>query len=161
MGFFTITEDEAKDQRIPPDSKFTVVCFTPRGGSKHGYSEVVAKGRATGTIGLNLDPGTYRVCINSLGSRYEEDRTNWVREFTVGGNTPDEIKKLRRLKPRWAKGRQTSDGARWSCTFPGCHQTSTSEMGAALHEFEVHLGIDPLKSGRAEVKEALTKSLRQ
>lgn len=114
---------------------------------------------ADGTFGLSLDEGNYRLCINSLATG-PEDRCKWTRDFTVGEYTEEEMKKLNRLKAKWAKPIHMSEGARWNCTYPGCNNSATSHRGAALHEHRDHLGIDPLQATRADVIKATKKAMR-
>ena len=158
MAFFTITEDAEKGEYIPSDSGFVIVSVAPYGGSKKGYSEVVFQGTATESIGVNLDPGVYRIKVvgNDAG-----ERVLWGRTFTVGATNEADVKKLRNMKPKWAKAMNTTQGARWYCKFPGgCDYKATSVMGAVMHEYKEHLGMDPLKAGRSEVKEAVAKATR-
>lgn len=158
MAFFTIAEDPEKGEFIPSDSGFIIVSVTPHGGSKKGYSEVVAQGQATESIGVNLDPGLYRIKVNGNDSG---ERIMWGRTFTVGVTNDADLKKLRNMKTKWAKAINTTRGARWNCQFPGgCSYSATSVMGAVMHEYKEHLGMDPLKAGRQEIKEAVTKATR-
>lgn len=163
MAFITIGEDEAKGERIPADAVFTLVSVEAKGGSKHGLSEVILRGRATESIGVNLDPGFYRLKVNALNSDNEEDRVLWRRDIKVGMEDEAAYRKLKSMKPKWAKPINTSDGARWNCKFPGgCNYKATSIIGSVMHEFKAHLAMDPLKQGvtPAKVKEAVEKATR-
>jgi hypothetical protein len=160
VAFITIGEDEAKDERIPQDANFTLVSVQAKGGSKHGETEVILRGRATGSIGVNLDPGVYRIKVNALGNPDPNDQVLWGRTFRVGIEDDAAMRRLRAMKPSWAKPINTSDGARWNCKFPGgCNHRSTSIIGAVVHEYEAHLGMDPLKANKpAALKAAVTKA---
>lgn len=162
MAFFTINEDPTKGEFIPADSEFTLVSVEPRSGSKHGFSEIIMSSVATGQIGVNLDPGTYRVCVNSLGSPDPNERFNWVRTFDVGIEDMAQFKRLKNMTPKWAKTIHATGGSTWNCGFPGgCRHKASSRIGAVIHEYKEHLGMDPMKSVKpAEMKEAVNKAMR-
>lgn len=163
MAFITISEDEAKGERIPPDAGFIIYSVEAVGGSKHGRSETITHGKATESIGVNLDPGVYRIKVNSLNNENAEDRVLWGRTIKVGMEDEAIYAKLKSMKPKWAKPINTSDGARWNCKFPGgCNYKATSIIGSVMHEFKAHLGMDPLKQGVTpeKLKAAVEKATR-
>lgn len=109
---------------------------------------------AGGSIALDLDVGKYRVKVvkhteSGVGN------VNWGREFLVGLDEAQWLR-LKALKPKWVRVRQTTDGVKWKCTMPGCEEDSLTKQSAVMHEMQDHFGINPLEASDEDLEFGLS-----
>lgn len=118
-------------------------------------ARVVAKGTASGSVALDLDPGKYRIKVTKYvpvpDTNQQACLANWEHYFYVG-MTEQMWNRIRFLQPRWVDMMHTTDGVRFKCTF--CGDVNMSKQGALLHEYKDHFGIDPMEATDEEMDAA-------
>ena len=92
-----------------------------------------------GAAMIELDPGKYVASVCNFDPS-GVNACKYTEEFYVGIDEKS-FKRLKAMRPRFSRGSLTSEGFRWSCTFPGCDEVSKSEIQQVIHEFD-HFGID-------------------
>jgi hypothetical protein len=110
----------------------------------------VARGRATGSIRLQLGIGRYRIKCKKMqrptaGSKKAIAFANWGYEFIVG-TTEQQLRKLESIPLHWQPSVMTTENAgnEIKCGAPGCENISMTHADAIVHEFQAHFRIDPM-----------------
>lgn len=108
----------------------------------------------------DLDPGKYAYTVQKANLYNNPHRVwSWRGEFLVDVNE-QEYQRLLYVRPRFAKGVVTTQGARWDCGIAHCSEQFTSIIAAVQHEGE-HVGIDYLHTTPDEVENALVRAVQE
>lgn len=139
MSYWSITDSPETPIWKPVGkikSKWTIVTLP--------QNQIVDSGEATRSIGLDMDPGKYRIVVSQLVPTGEGSATvrKWRKDF-YHDITPEQFDLLRNSPLRFTKGVMASEGLRYRCQLPGCDQEITSKLAAVVHEAE-HSGVDLL-----------------
>ena len=115
----------------------------------------VIKTKASGSYTpSSLDPGKYVFTVLKP-NLFNNPHRVWSSfgEFLVDVDEAG-YQRLVFMKPRFAKGVMTSEGAKWTCGVSNCSDSFTSIIAAIMHEGD-HLGIDFLHATIDEAEMAL------
>lgn len=120
-------------------------------------SPTIAKGTASRSIALDLDPGKYFIKV----TKFTPDGIGnvcWGQEFFVDMDE-ETFRRIQGMRAKWVETVHTTEGPRHRCTIPGCSEVNMSPFGAVIHEMKDHFGIDPLEAGDEEMEEVLSSPL--
>jgi hypothetical protein len=121
------------ERGIPRNTDYHIVALP-----KH---TLVAEGKCSGELNVDLDLGHYKVVFNKddpndpkrIAYRYYEEQFVGVDE--------KQYALLRGILPKHAKAMQTSEGPRWACKIGGCDFSGMTVYATVAHEAE-HQGFN-------------------